>query len=188
VLLASVPQGKTVLNMSCRQHFRGGVNTVRRGFTLLEVALVMLLISLALLLVAGDFTGSGDAGATRLAQGSAENALDASFSARRALGRFSATPAELSQYAPQTTFVAGNIESTGPQMVSVSLPSATTVVVAVFDGKECWIKVRRFGGGGAAEVHATSTAACSAFGAGASALATPPLDRGGSWAKPWRIS
>lgn len=160
----------------------------RKGFTLLEVALVMLLISLALLLVAGDFTGSGDAGATRLAQGSAENALDASFAVRRSLGRFSATPSELAPYSPQTTFVAGNVQSTGPKTVSVSLPSPSTVVVAVFDGKECWIKVRRFDGGGVAEVHATSTLSCSATAAGASALGTPPVDRGGSWSLPWRIA
>ena len=158
----------------------------RRAFTLLEVTIVMILVAITLVVVAGQFSQSSSAANARITQGSIETALDAVVENRAATGAFSVTAAVLEPYSPAVTYLDGVTESPDNASVSV-LMSGSTVVLAAFDGTECWIKVRRYAGGGPPEVHAVTTTACSAAASGTAALGTPPADRGASWNRPWRL-
>ena len=101
-----------------------------RGFTLIELMVVVLIIAILLAIAIPTFLGSQNKAKDRSAQSSARNALTNAKTLYADTGLYtSATVASLATSEPSLTF--SLIASTGPKNVSVDSTSAVTWYAAV---------------------------------------------------------
>lgn len=164
------------------------VRRAARAFTLLEIAIVLGLITVALLLVAVEFGDAEKAGGPRQAQGTAEATIEAALASYQDLGALPTTAAELESYAPGVTFTDAAVASTKPDEASVAF-GTNVIVAAVSDGKgSCWVKLRFFEGGRAETNAMAEAGVCSAAATALLSAGSPPSGRGDSWSKPWVLT
>ena len=168
----------------------------RQAFTYLEAAIVIALMSVTLVLAAGQIGSPDDAGTSRHAQGTAETVLDAVLDYRIDFGTFPDDPVDLATYIAALTDITvayEAVQSNNPDRASIGFSDSRVTVAVADEANGCWIKVRDFVGtntGIGNELHAYSDnpSLCSAQNAAtAVAAGTPPQGRGTSWSTPWLL-
>lgn len=112
------------------------------GFTLIELMVVVLIIAILIAIAIPTFLGARERAQDRAAQSSLRNGLTAAKTIFTDAEDYTdATVAALAAVEPSLSFVAAATSSTGPNDLSVSTPSATTVYMAALSKSgECfWI-------------------------------------------------
>ena len=136
-----------------------------RGFTLIELMVVVLIIAILIAIAIPTFLGARERSQNRAAQSSLRNGLTAAktkFTDDNAYTN--ATNTNLAAIEPSLTFVAGATASAGSKEVSVATPTATVWAAAVLaDTGKCY-SIRddsASGGGGTKFGEIPSGTACS---------------------------
>ena len=102
-----------------------------RGFTLIELMVVVLIIAILIAIAIPTFLGARQRAQNRAAQSSLRNGLTAAKTIYTDGEDYrAATTTALAGVEPSLQFVAGDADSTGPNMVSVATPSANEIVMA----------------------------------------------------------
>jgi type IV pilus assembly protein PilA len=113
-----------------------------RGFTLIELMVVVLIIAILIAIAIPTFLGARQRAQDKAAQSSLRNALTAAKTIYTDNEDYTqATPASLGNTEPSLTFVAGTADSTQPKQVSVSTPTDHQIVLAALSksGKCFWM-------------------------------------------------
>lgn len=116
--------------------------TLRRGSTLLELIVVLIVVGILLTVVLPQMTGGRGASRDRRAQATAEAVLDVEVALWRDFGEFR-TGADLAAANPEIGVIDGAVSSTDPNDASVHV-DGTVVAVAVGAEEGCWMVRRDF--------------------------------------------
>jgi type IV pilus assembly protein PilA len=146
-----------------------------RGFTLIELMVVVLIIAILIAIAIPTFLGARQRAQDKASQSSLRNGLTAAKTIYTDSETYAdATVAALQNTEPSLTFVATGTASAGPKEVSVGSTAANLVVMASLSksGKCFWI-TDNTQGPGTRFASESGAAACSATGA-------PALDNSGT--------
>lgn len=170
-----------------------------RGFTLIEVIVVIVLITVLTAAIVPSLTGSSSAGNDLGAQHAVTETIAAEVRAYQAGGAFEdpSSPAGLSaleQQAPSLSFVVGSSASTGPSVVSVSLSGSDLWLAAAASNGDCWFALRNFSAtSGSPTVlygteNAGGTSPCSSVTASSLTPSSTDPELGSAWSNPIPVS
>jgi len=110
-----------------------------RGFTLIELMVVVLIVAILLAIAIPTFLGAQNKAKDRSAQSSARNALTNAKTLYADAGNYTAvTNVALTAIEPALTFVAAGVASAGPKSVSVSTSSDTWYGAVLSDTGTCF--------------------------------------------------
>ena len=158
-------------NVAARLRGRG---KDERGFTLIELMVVVLIIAILIAIAIPTFLGAKSRAQDKSAQSSLRNALtNAKGIYTDSESYATATAAALLAAEPSLTFNAAGVASTDPKMVSVSSPSPTVWVGAALSKSGSCFAIRDTITGPGTEFQ-TVSGACTATNAA-----------GGAWAAAW---
>lgn len=156
---------------------RSGDATRDRGFTLIELMVVVLIIAILLAIAIPTFLGAQNKAKDRSAQSSVRNTLTAAKTIFSDNGDYTdADKAALILVEPAFTFLngaaGGDGDSTGPKEVSVYAPDANTFyATALSDTGKCYYIRDVVGAGGGTGFATVDAGAAACTGADAAALA-----------------
>jgi type IV pilus assembly protein PilA len=134
-----------------------------RGFTLIELMVVVLIIAILIAIAIPTFLGARQRAQDKAAQSSLRNGLTAAKTIYTDQEDYTlATPIALGNTEPSLTFVAGTASSTQPKQVSVDTPTDHQIVVAALSkSNKCfWIADDTHGPG--TSFNSTAGPACAA--------------------------
>lgn len=147
-----------------------------RGFTLIELMVVVLIIAILIAIAIPTFLGARQRAQNRAAQSSLRNALTAAKTIYTDGEDYQdATPAALADVEPSLSFAAGATASSGPNNVSVDSPSANLIVMAAESRSGTCYAIRDNTQGPGTEFATVGSGACSAQNA----------QTAGSWGGSW---
>ena len=143
------------------------------GFTLIELMVVVLIIAILIAIAIPTFLGARQRANNRAAQSSLRNALTAAKTIFTDNNDYTgATAGAVSAVEPSLSFVANNVQSTGPKVVSVKAVSSTQWDAAVWSASGNCYYIQdmsngpgtSFGGvtSGASQANCTADAAATA--------------------------
>ena len=157
-----------------------------RGFTLIELMVVVLIIAILIAIAIPTFLGAKTRAQDKAAQSSLRNALtNAKGIYTDADSYLGATPSALLTAEPSLQFTAG--ASTGPKVVSVAVSATGFIAAALSAGGNCYVIGDGATGPGTVFQNLGS-AACTAPAAStlpASVPTTANSTSGGGWAAAW---
>lgn len=158
-----------------------------KGFTLVEVTLVVLIIGLLIAISIPSFLGAKNRANDRSAQVSLRHALTNAKALYADDDSFvNATPTRLSAVETSLAFTSG--VSTGPKVVSIHNSTTTFVAAARSRTGLCYVLGDGANEAGTVFAILASSQACDAANAPGSPSAVPAADTaliGGGWAKGW---
>lgn len=154
-----------------------------KGFTLIELMVVVLIIAILIAIAIPTFLGARKRAQDRAAQSSARNTVTAAKAIFTDNEDYTdATTTKLTEGEPSLSFVAAGTNSTEQTMVSVTASDANNFFAAVYSkAGNCWFVRDRAGPSGAAEAGTYWNKATSVDGAGCNATAGAALASG--WAR-----
>ena len=158
-----------------------------RGFTLIELMVVVLIIAILIAIAIPTFLGAKTRAQDKAAQSSLRNALTNAKGIYTDTDSYlGATPSALLTAEPSLQFTAG--VSTGPKVVSVAVSATGFVAAAKSAGGNCYVIGDGATGPGTVFETFASTATCTAPAASTLPTTVPTTANatvGGSWAQAW---
>lgn len=159
----------------------------RRAVTLIEAAVVLLIMLAVVALSAPRFVATKSAGSVKMAQQAVEKTLDAAYRGRGLTGSWP-PPSRLS--VPGVAVLDEATAAGSPAEVSVGV-SGEKITAVSSDGARCWAKTVDLGtASGAVDLVVTflpGAAGCTASNADSLAVGSPPPGFGGEWSRPWTV-
>ena len=157
-----------------------------RGFTLIELMVVVLIIAILIAIAIPTFLGAKTRAQDKAAQSGLRNALTNAKAIYTDTDVYTnATPSALQTAEPSLTFTAGT--STGPKVVSVAASAQGIVMAALSASGVCWVVGDGANGPGTV-FRNLGAATCTAPAASTLPVSIPTTvnsTSGGGWAQAW---
>lgn len=124
-------KGNTMTTTKINHHL---AHRPRRGYTLIEGVVVLIVITILMSMAISQFGGSSSGATTVEARSTAQNAIASAASLFGSTGQLPANAAALTQFNPDTNFVSADTPSTDPSVASAATSTGGTVFAAAVLG------------------------------------------------------